>query len=221
MASFIIYFSANTLRANAWYFHARNNIQQHTSSLNIIELLNAKEAITTALALDPKQAHYLHMLAYLELRHYEYLITSNEERQFEFEQLTILSAETAIKRSVALRATWAESWLLLAHIASLKDGANEGVYYYLQKAKAVGPYQFKVHLAVIQIALANWQHLSPDFKQFYVNELILAARHDHKFGYVFTVAEELNKLPTLCLSLLFGKSFEKIKRRYIYKKSCK
>ncbi|MDC9529400.1 VpsP family polysaccharide biosynthesis protein [Pseudoalteromonas sp. Angola-7] len=218
----ISYSSVQSMRANSWYFNALNLahavVENPTNSINEqkSQVQQATKSIKLALTLEPHQAHYWHFLAYLNL-----LSLDNEQDDVVNALPVYKSAEESLLNSIKLRASWAESWILLAQVASNEHGPNEQVFEYINNALNTGPYKLNVHLGVIQIALANWQHLPPEFKAQYVKSLSVAAQYGYRFNKVYKIATKLNVMPTLCLSLQFGKSFEQVKQRYIYKKNCK
>lgn len=217
---FIAYKSVVSAQGNAWYFNARNLVEQNiTTKLNEAMLSQAKAAITKALSFEPDQPHYLHLFAFISLLEYQYITHHNIKPSANSHTL-ILDAKVAVESSLTLRASWPSSWILLAQITSIEEGASEKVFNYLKKAKSVGPYEFDVHLAVLHLALSHWDTLSPEFKAFYVDELMQAAKQDFNFYQIFEMAAEINMLPMVCLSLQFGKSFEEVKQKYVYKKHC-
>ena len=77
-----------------------------------------------------------------------------------------------------------------------------------------------MQLGIIQIALINWQQLSPKYKALYVAELNLAVKYGYKFYQVFDVAKQVDALPILCLSLKFGSHFEPVRTSWMFKKHC-
>lgn len=206
-------------RANAWYFNARNTVDYMTkNSLERLKLTQARTAINKAIYLQPIHPHYLHMSAFISVLEYEYdavhSIDNNEE------SFQIIEAKKALNLSLAHRKSWSKTWVLLAQVVSIEQGASKQVYSLLKNAKLAGPYDFDVHLAVLHISLNNWENLSPNFRHFYVQELINAANQDFYFHKVFDMAEEIGMLSTLCLSLQFGKEFDKVKQTSSYKYMC-
>ena len=134
--------------------------------------------------------------------------------------LVYQQAEKDLLKSLKFRQTWSETWIALAQVVSYQEGPTERVYEYIQQAKKFGPYKFDVQLGIIQIALMNWQQLSPKYKALYVAELNLAVKYGYKFYQVFDVAKQVDALPILCLSLKFGSHFEPVRTSWMFKKHC-
>ncbi|MDC9500790.1 VpsP family polysaccharide biosynthesis protein [Pseudoalteromonas sp. Angola-18] len=217
----ICYSSVQSMRANSWYFNSLNLahalVENPTPLIGVpnTQVEQATKAINLALTLEPHQAHYWHFLAYLNL-----LSLGNEQVGVLNTLSVYKSAEVSLLNSVKLRGSWAESWILLAQVVSYQQGPSKQVFEYINNALNTGPYKLEVHLGIIQIALANWQQLTPQYKAQYVKSLIKAAQYGYRFNKVYKVANDLNAMSTLCLSLQFGKSFDHIKERYIYKQNC-
>ncbi|QCU73939.1 VpsP family polysaccharide biosynthesis protein [Pseudoalteromonas distincta] len=209
--------SFKSMRANAWFFNAKNTLQTvNVQNNNQQELQLAMEAINIAIELDPKHPHYLQLSAHIKLLQLVAINEANNDILLAYKQ-----TEQLLLKSVAVRKTWAETWIALAQVVSYQEGPSERVYEYIQQAKKVGPYKFDVQLGIIQIALMNWQQLPPKYKALYVNELKLAVKHGHKFARAFEVAKQVEALPILCLSLKFGTHFEPVRTSWIFKKQCK
>ncbi|MEM5531606.1 VpsP family polysaccharide biosynthesis protein [Pseudoalteromonas arctica] len=217
-------FSLQSMRANAWYFSSLNTVQElsNTSPIDAPEVYNnelkkAKNAIQLAIELEPEHAHYLHFLAYIKL-----LALANtdqaEQSKLDTEYKEI---QSLLLHSIQVRSSWAETWIELAKVTSYQEGPSKQVLKYIDQAKKVGPYKLDVHLGIIEISLANWQHLPPEYKALYVNSLSMAAQYGYRFNRIYTIAKQLNQLPTLCMSLQFGAAYKKLKQRYIYKQTCK
>ena len=220
----ICYFSLQSMRANAWYFSSLNTAQElsNTSPLDAPEAYNnelntAQNAIKLAIELEPEHAHYLHFLAYIKL-----LALANTDQTGQSKLDTeYKEIQSFLLHSTQIRSSWAETWIELAKVTSYQQGPSKQVLKYIDQAKKVGPYKLDVHLGIIEISLANWQHLPPEYKALYVNSLSMAAQYGYRFNRIYTIAKQLNQLPTLCMSLQFGAAYEKLKQRYIYKQTCK
>ncbi|WP_377109540.1 VpsP family polysaccharide biosynthesis protein [Pseudoalteromonas sp. R86517] len=213
---FISYESIQSMRANAWYFNALNTLKQPRALITPQELNLANDAITLATQLEPLQAHYWQLSAYIKmLRLTEKNVNrSNVPKVYK-------QAELALLNSLKYRQSWAETWIELAKIVSYQEGPSERVFGYVQQAKKAGPYKIDVHLGVIEIALINWHQLPPKYKALYVSELKLLAKHGYKFPLVFDIAKQTDALPILCMSLQFGNDFEKIRGSFIFEQHCK
>ncbi|MBH0034738.1 hypothetical protein I6F43_08625 [Pseudoalteromonas sp. NZS71_1] len=220
----ICYFSLQSMRANAWYFSSLNTVQElsNTSPLDAPEVYNnelnkAQNAIKLAIELEPEHAHYLHFLAYIK-----FLALANTEQTEQSELDTeYKESQSLLLHSTQIRSSWAETWIELAKVTSYQEGPSKQVLNYIEQAKKVGPYKLEVHLGIIEISLANWQQLPPEYKALYVNSLSMAAQYGYRFNRIYTIAKQLNQLPTLCMSLQFGVAYKKLKQRYIYKQTCK
>lgn len=215
-----MYHSVQSMRANAWYFNARHILQQLASPINSSELALAESAITLATTLDPKHPHYWHFYGYIKMRSISALITDQSELNNVPAKLAYVQAEQAFLKSIELRQAWAETWIALAQLASYQHGLNEQVFFNIQRAKQVGPFQLNVHLGIIQIALAHWPQLPAKYKALYINELKLAVNHGYAFNRVFNIASQSNSLAILCLSLQLGTDFEPVRATAIYKQRC-
>ena len=220
----ICYFSLQSMRANAWYFSSLNTVQElsNTSPIDAPEVYNnelnkAQNAIKLAIQLEPEHAHYLHFLSYIKL-----LVLAKtdliEQSKLDTEYKEI---QSFLLHSTQIRSSWAETWIELAKVTSYQQGPSKQVLKYIEQAKKVGPYKLDVHLGIIEISLANWQQLPPEYKALYVNSLSMAAQYGYRFNRIYTIAKQLNQLPTLCMSLQFGAAYKKLKQRYIYKQTCK
>jgi len=221
IVSLIISFSSiESMRANAWYFNSLNTVKDLLLSSNDnLALINAQHAIKLATELEPTQPHYWHFYAYITMRTLSASpdvpqVSNNIQKVFD-------QAEAALRMSLTLRQSWPETWIELAKVVSYQEGASNRVFEYIANAKKVGPYNLDVSLGIIQIALMNWQQLPPKYKALYVAELNLAAKYGYKFYQVFDVAKQVDAVPILCLSLQFGKAFEKVRSNTVYRKSCK
>ena len=220
----ICYFSLQSMRANAWYFSSLNTVQElsNTSPLDAPEAYNnelntAQKAIKLAIEIEPEHAHYLHFLAYIKL-----LALANTDQTGQSKLNTeYKEIQSLLLHSTQIRSSWAETWIELAKVTSYQQGPSKQVLKYIDQAKKVGPYKLEVHLGIIEMSLANWQHLPPEYKALYVNSLSMAAQYGYRFNRIYTIAKQLNQLPTLCMSLQFGAAYEKLKQRYIYKQTCK
>ena len=213
---FISYESIQSMRANAWYFNALNTLKQSRALITPQGLHLANDAITLATQLEPLQAHYWQLSAYIKMLR----LTENNVNRSNVLKVYQL-AELALLNSLKYRQSWAETWIELAKIVSYQEGPSERVFGYIQQAKQVGPYKIDVHLGVIEIALVNWQQLPPKYKALYVSELSLTAKHGYKFSRAFEIAKQTDTLPTLCLSLQFGAQFESARNSWMFKKHCK
>ncbi|WP_237070452.1 VpsP family polysaccharide biosynthesis protein [Pseudoalteromonas aliena] len=217
----IIYLSVQSMRANSWYFSARNTVQHMTADpADYSRLSDAKHAIALATQLEPSHPHYWQLSAHINMLTINAFKDSTEATQANNMQI-YKEAEQALLKSVELRQSWAETWIALAQVVSYQEGASERVYEYIQQAKSVGPNKLSVHLGIIQLALINWPNLSPKFKALYIAELNLAVKHGYHFFEVFNLAKQVNRLPTLCLSLQFGNAFEDVRVAHLYKVHCK
>ena len=220
----ICFFSVQSMRANAWYFSSLNTVQElnNTSPVDAPEAYNnelnkAQNAIKLAIELEPEHAHYLHFLAYIKL-----LALANTDQTGQSKLNTeYKEIQSLLLHSTQIRSSWAETWIELAKVTSYQEGPSKQVLKYIDQAKKVGPYKLEVHLGIIEISLANWQNLPPEYKALYVNSLSMAAQYGYRFNRIYTIAEQLNQLPTLCMSLQFGAAYKKLKQRYIYKQTCK
>ena len=209
------YQSLQSMRANTWYFNGLNILKQPESTITPVELKLANDAITLATELEPTQSHYWQLSAYIKMHNLAVTSEQNNNKLLVYQQ-----AEKDLLKSLELRQTWSETWIALAQVVSYQDGPTERVYEYIQQAKKFGPYKFDVQLGIIQIALMNWQKLSPKYKALYVAELNLAVKYGYKFYQVFDVAKQVDALPILCLSLKFGPHFEAVRTRWMFKKHC-
>ena len=64
----IAYTSMQSMRANAWYFNAKNTLQEITvNNIDIQQLNLADDAISLASSLDPTHPHYLQLMAHVKL----------------------------------------------------------------------------------------------------------------------------------------------------------
>ena len=210
------YQSLQSMRANTWYFNALNILKQPESTITSEELELAEMAITYATSQDPSQPHYWQLSAYIKMHNLSVTSEKNNNKLLVYQQ-----AEKDLLKSLELRQTWSETWIALAQVVSYQEGSTERVYEYIQQAKKFGPYKLDVQLGIIQIALMNWQQLPPKYKALYVAELNLAVKYGYKFYQVFDVAKQVDALPILCLSLQFGKTFEKVRVSTVYRRSCK
>lgn len=209
------YQSLQSMRANTWYFNALNILKQPESTITLKELKLANDAITLATELEPTQSHYWQLSAYIKMHNLAVTSEQNNNKLLVYQQ-----AEKDLLKSLELRQTWSETWIALAQVVSYQEGPTERVYEYIQQAKKFGPYKFDVQLGIIQIALMNWQQLPPKYKALYVAELNLAVKYGYKFYHVFDVAEQVDALPILCLSLKFGSHFEPVRTSWMFKKHC-
>lgn len=215
----IVYLSMQSMRANAWYFNALNIVQESDGALSGSSLQAAENAITLATNMDPEHPHYWHFLAHIKMLGLTGIDTTSSE-QAEHTQQVYKQAEQALLKSVDLRQAWSLTWISLAQVVSYQEGPTERVYNYIQQAKKVGPYKLDVHLGIIQIALMHWNELPPTYKALYVNELKLASKYGYKFYDVFSMAEQMNRLPILCLSLQFGSHYEAVRGSWLFNKYC-
>ena len=213
---FIGYQSLQSMRANTWYFNALNILKQPESTITPEELELADRAITFATTQDPSQPHYWQLSAYIKMLNLVVTSEQNNNKPLVYQQ-----TEKDLLKSLEVRQTWSETWIALAQVVSYQEGPTERVYEYIQQAKKFGPYKLDVQLGIIQIALMNWQQLPPKYKALYVAELNLAVKYGYKFYRVFDVAKQVDGLPILCLSLLFGKTFEKVRVSTVYRRNCK
>ena len=209
------YQSLQSMRANTWYFNALNILKQPESTITSEELELADRAITYATSQDPSQPHYWQLSAYVKMLNLAVTSEQNNNKLLVYQQ-----AEKDLLKSLEFRQTWSETWIALAQVVSYLEGPTERVYEYIQQAKKFGPYKFDVQLGIIQIALMNWQQLPPKYKALYVAELNLAVKYGYKFYHVFDVAEQVDALPILCLSLKFGSHFEPVRTSWMFKKHC-
>lgn len=209
------YQSLQSMRANTWYFNALNILKQPESTITPVELKLANDAITLATELEPTQSHYWQLSAYIKMHNLAVTSEQNNNKLLVYQQ-----AEKDLLKSLELRQTWSETWIALAQVVSYQEGPTERVYEYIQQAKKFGPYKFDVQLGIIQIALMNWQQLPPKYKVLYVAELNSAVNYGNEFYEIFMLAEKINRLPTVCLSLQFGSHFEVIRSSYSFKDYC-
>ena len=209
------YQSLQSMRANTWYFNAVNILKQPVSTITPEELELADKAITYATAQDPLQPHYWQLSAYIKMLNLAVTSEQNKNKLLVYQQ-----AEKDLLKSLELRQTWSETWIALAQVVSYQEGPTERVYEYIQQAKKFGPYKFDVQLGIIQIALMNWQQLSPKYKALYVAELNSSVKYGNKFYEIFRLAERINRLPIMCLSLQFGSHLEAIRSNYTFKDYC-
>ncbi|PKG65952.1 MULTISPECIES: VpsP family polysaccharide biosynthesis protein [Pseudoalteromonas] len=209
------YQSLQSMRANTWYFNAVNILKQPVSTITPEELELADKAITYATSQDPLQPHYWQLSAYIKMLNLAVTSEQNKSKLLVYQQ-----AEKDLLKSLELRQTWSETWIALAQVVSYQEGPTERVYEYIQQAKKFGPYKFDVQLGIIQIALMNWQQLSPKYRALYVAELNSAVNYGNEFYEIFMFAEKINRLSTICLSLQFGSRFEVVRSSYIFKDYC-
>ncbi|WP_165735362.1 VpsP family polysaccharide biosynthesis protein [Pseudoalteromonas sp. C8] len=212
----ICFSSFQSMRANAWYFNAVNTLKGSANNYSPQNLQSAQDAINLASSLEHTHPHYLQLMAHVQILKLAADTDKTTDVLAIYQQV-----EQLLLQSVALRQSWPETWIALAQVVSYQEGPSERVYEYIQQAKKVGPYKLDVHLGIIEISLANWQHLPPEYKALYVNSLSMAAQYGYRFNRIYAIAEQLNQLPTLCMSLQFGAAYKKLKQRYIYKQTCK
>lgn len=212
---FISYESIQSMRANAWYFNALNTLKQPRALITPQELNLANDAITLATQLEPLQAHYWQLSAYIKMLSLTKNNVNVESAPKVYEQV-----ESSLLNSLKYRTSWAETWIDLAKVTSYQEGPSDRVIGYIQQAKKAGPFKIDVHLGVIEIALTNWHQLPPKYKAIYVSELMLAAKHGYKFSGAFDIAKQVDALPILCLSLKFGAQFESARNSWMFKKHC-
>ncbi len=215
----IAYTSMQSMRANAWYFNALNIVQESDGALSGSSLQAAENAILLATHVDPEHPHYWHFLAHIKMLGLAGVDPTSSKQSAHVQQ-TYQQAEQALLKSIELRQSWAQTWISLAQVVSYQEGPTDRVYSYIQQAKKVGSYKLEVHLGIIQIALMHWSDLPPIYKALYVNELKLASKYGYKFNNIFSMAEEINRLPIVCLSLQFGSYFETVRNTYMFKKYC-
>lgn len=211
----ISYQGIQSMRANTWYFNALNTLKQPFSIITQAELKLADDAINLALELEPTQAHYWQVSAYVKM-----LILTKSNLHHTNSGLNYQTIEQNLQKSLIYRKAWAETWIELANVVSYQQGPNKRVFDYIQQAKKTGPYNFNVQLGIIKLALINWQQLPANFKAQYVTELKLASKYRYRFYKVFKVAEEVNRLPLLCMSLKFGSEFDQVRRSNAFRKYC-
>ncbi|MDC3189356.1 VpsP family polysaccharide biosynthesis protein [Pseudoalteromonas elyakovii] len=221
LATVVIYVSIvsfNSIRANAWYFSAVNEIKAFNTAIDKSKaekkLNSAKVALEKSVLLEPTHPHYLHMLSYVDLQLLNFSSSNKNISTFNIIEKNLI-------RSLEYRATWPATWVLLAHVKSHQQGASQAVYEALLQAKYNGPYILDVHVGAITIAMQNWDSLTPEFKQLYVNELALAMRHGYKALQLFEYAERYDKQKLLCLSLMFSDNYKQIRSTYKFKSYCK
>lgn len=207
--------SIQSMRANTWYFNALNTLKQPFSIITQAELKLADDAINLALELEPTQAHYWQVSAYVKM-----LILTKSNQHYTNSDLNYKTIEQNLQNSLIYRKAWAETWIELANVVSYQQGPNKRVFEYIQQAKKTGPYNFNVQLGIIKLALINWQQLPPNFKAQYVTELKLASKYRYRFYKVFKAAEEVNRLPLLCMSLKFGSEFDEVRSSNAFRKYC-
>lgn len=212
----ISYQSLQSMRANTWYFNSVNILKQSEILITPVELKLADSAIALAIDLEPTQPHYWQLSAYIKMQNLAVTREQVDDKLMVYQQ-----AEENLLNSLELRNTWAETWIALAQVVSYQEGPTKRVYEYIQQAKKVGPYKLDVQLGIIQISLIHWQQLPPKYKALYVAELNLAVEYGYKFYQVFNVAKQVDALPILCLSLQFGKAFEKVRSSTVYRRNCK
>ncbi|MEL0654613.1 VpsP family polysaccharide biosynthesis protein [Pseudoalteromonas issachenkonii] len=210
------YQSLQSMRANTWYFNALNILKQPVTLITSEGLKLAESAINLSTTKEPTHPHYWQLSAYIKMLNLAVNGEQNNNKLLIYQQ-----AEKDLLKSLELRQTWSETWIALAQVVNYQEGPTERVYEYIQQAKKLGPYKLDVQLGIIQIALMNWQQLPPKYKALYVAELNLAVKYGYKFYHVFDVAEQVDALPILCLSLQFGKAFDNVRRSTVYRRSCK
>ncbi|MEZ7278530.1 VpsP family polysaccharide biosynthesis protein [Pseudoalteromonas sp. 68 DY56-GL68] len=216
---FIAYTSLQSMRANAWYFNALNIAQESERTFSSTSLVEAENAMVLATDLDPEHPHYWHFLAHIKMLGLSKidLLSAKQINQVDD---TYQQTERALLKSIELRDTWAQTWVALAQVVSFREGPSERVYGYLKQAKKMGPYEFNTHLGIIQVTLMHWSNLTPEYKLLYVNELKLASKHGYKFKNIFSIAERMDRLAIVCLSLQFGNEFQQVRQTPAYKYSC-
>ena len=208
--------SVNSMRANVWYFKAVNTLKQSKALMTPAELKFADDAINLALKLEPTQAHYWQLSAYVKM-----LGLTLKDMTSEDSLLAYKAIEQALLTSLQNRRAWSETWMELAKVVGSQEGLSQRVLRYIDQAKKTGPYKFEVRSGIIQIALINWPQLPPNFKAQYMNELNLAAQYDEKLEQTFDIANQINKVTLLCMSLQFGSELKSVRKSSTFEMYCK
>lgn len=215
MTLYLCHENIQSMRANTWYFNAYNIVQDMQDMQDSIALEKAKLASERAVTIEPTHPHYLHFAAYIDL-----LLLNNINDPTK-KMLLLDSASSLLLRSLSHREAWAETWVLLASVTIIKEGASDEVYDYLNQAYLVAPYNYTVRSESIKIMLANWKLLSPKFKSLYLKDIAFMYKNFfHKFHNLLYLAKEVDALPTLCLTLRLDRNYKKFTQTFKFKKNC-
>jgi len=126
--------SVYSMRANVWYFKAVNTLKQSKALMTPAELKFADDAINLALKLEPTQAHYWHLSAYVKMLGLTLKDMKSEDMSYSFNDI-----EHALLTSLQNRQAWSETWIELAKVVSSQEGLSQRVLRYIDQAKKNGP----------------------------------------------------------------------------------
>jgi len=216
---YVAYCSVQSMRANTWYFNAYNTVIDLQSPLNEIDdeasIDKAMDASKKAVSIEPAHPHYLHFAAYVELLYLKDSV--NLKNKF----LHLDSASQLLTKSLSYRNSWADTWILLASVTSMKEGASNKVYDYINEAHSLAPFNYKVRSESLKIILINWQTLTPKFKKLYVDEIAFVYRNFfYQFHNLLELADGLDALPTFCLTLRLNSEYKEFTQTYKFRKHC-
>ena len=217
---YVSYCSVKIMRANTWYFNAYNTVQDLQNSSNEIgddkaSIHRAIDASQKAVSIEPTHPHYLHFAAYVELLYLKDRV--NLKNKF----LYLDSASQLLTQSLSYRNSWADTWILLASVTSMKEGASNKVYDYINEAYSLAPFNYRVRLESLKIILINWQTLTPKFKRLYVDEIAFIYKNfTYQFHELIELADEIDALPILCLTLRLNSEYKEFTGTYKFRKHC-
>lgn len=217
---YMSYCSVKTMRANTWYFNAHNTVQDLKNSSNEIgddntSIDRAMEASHKAVSIEPNHPHYLHFAAYVELLYLKDRVNLKNKT------LHLDSAAQLLTQSLSYRNSWADTWILLASVTSMKEGASNKVYDYINEAYSLAPFNYRVRLESLKIILMNWHTLTPRFKRLYVDEIAFIYKNfTYQFHNLIELADEIDALPIFCLTLRLNSEYKEFTRTYKFRKHC-
>lgn len=217
---FLCYCSIKSMRANAWYFSAYNIVENMKNSSGDSDIFKsqadkAKFAIQRALSIENTHPHYLHFAAYVDLLYLNGNLSSVDK------SIYLDSASNLLLQSLKYRRSWASTWMLLASVTSMREGPNDKVYDYIKKAHLIAPFNYNVRLESLKIILANWKGLSPKYKSLYIKEIAFMYKNfRYQFNNLIFLADEIEALPILCLTLQFNGDYKEFTKTYKFRKHC-
>tara|TARA_R110002020_G_scaffold172410_2_gene362756 strand:- start:1395 stop:2117 length:723 start_codon:yes stop_codon:yes gene_type:complete len=217
---YVSYCSVKTMRANTWYFNSYNTVQDLQNYSNEISgdtasIDRAMVASQKAVSIEPNHPHYLHFAAYVELLYLK------DRVDLKNKTLHLDSATKLLTQSLSYRNSWADTWILLASVTSVKEGASNKVYDYINEAYSLAPFNYRVRLESLKIILINWQTLTPKFKRLYVDEIAFIYKHfTYQFHNLIDLADEIDALPILCLTLRLNSEYKDFTSTYKFRKHC-
>ncbi|MEH6396910.1 VpsP family polysaccharide biosynthesis protein [Pseudoalteromonas sp.] len=210
----VAYWSLQKATANAWYFsslYSLQNWQQNPAAFKESDYQSMLLSIGRAVEQDPTQPHYLHIKANI--------ITLGISQHW-LPKSELVTARELLLDSINNRKAWPKSWIELARVQAYLEGVDEQVINYISRAEEVGPYDFDVHKAVVEIMLQHWSNLQPQYKAYFFKHLLLALRHGYKFVEILKIAKQSQQLPLVCLILDKDSRFEEIKRSWMNNSYC-